>query len=324
MLTPGSWNPLLSRLSSVFTLTAMLLIPAVASVAQASPAIKASLAVESSSSISRDQSTQAVLTPALSTPTVADSPSLETGGLAENEDPLNSPYPIPWNWITTTQQEYAHKGQSGLRYYRSPALVSPDGKYAAYSRIEVRAEPELYRSKVISVMFLEDLATGALQVIRADSPIAHYLQEVGEDSEEVEGVISILLPASWSAQGDHLLARQVEGALSSSDILDYGVVWNQATRTAKTLQAMAPSLSLASISPQGVLLEDGAEMSTTLLGWNQSAPGQVLFQTNTLGEDDTTVVSVALNGQSYVSASHTVAIYGQAISRSWSGVQSIR
>ncbi|BFM38594.1 hypothetical protein OLK001_05200 [Synechocystis sp. LKSZ1] len=274
--------------------------------------------------MSRDESTQAILTPALSAPAVVGSPSLEAGELPANEDPLNSPYPIPWHWITTTQQEYADKGQSGLRYYRSPALVSPDGKYAAYSRIELRAEPELYRSKVVSVMFLEDLATGALQVIRADSPIAHYLQQVGEDSEEVEGVISILLPASWSAQGDHLLARQVEGALSTSDILDYGVVWSQETRTAKTLQALTPSLSLASISSQGGLLEDGAEMSTTLLGWNQSAPGQVLFQTNTLGEEDAAVVSVALNGQSYLSASNTVATYGQVISRSWSGVQSIR
>ncbi|WP_353673649.1 hypothetical protein [Synechocystis sp. LKSZ1] len=302
----------------------MLLIPTVASVAQAFPALNPTLALEPSTPMSRDESTQAILTPALSAPAVVGSPSLEAGELPANEDPLNSPYPIPWHWITTTQQEYADKGQSGLRYYRSPALVSPDGKYAAYSRIELRAEPELYRSKVVSVMFLEDLATGALQVIRADSPIAHYLQQVGEDSEEVEGVISILLPASWSAQGDHLLARQVEGALSTSDILDYGVVWSQETRTAKTLQALTPSLSLASISSQGGLLEDGAEMSTTLLGWNQSAPGQVLFQTNTLGEEDAAVVSVALNGQSYLSASNTVATYGQVISRSWSGVQSIR
>jgi hypothetical protein len=252
------------------------------------------------------------------------SPALETDSLPENEDPLNSPYPIPWNWITATQQEYANKGLSGLRYYRSPALVSPDGKYAAYSRIELRAEPELYRSKVISVMFLENLATGALQVIRADSPIAHYLQQVGEDSADVEGVISILLPASWSAQGEHLLARQVEGALSTSDILDYGVVWSQESRTAKTLQALTPSLSLAAISSSGGLLEDNAEMTTTLLGWNDAAPGQILFQTNTLGEEDTAVVSVALNGQSYLSASQSVATYGQTVSRSWSGVQSIR
>ena len=71
-------------------------------------------------------------------------------------------------------------------------------------------------------------------------------------------------------------------------------------------------------------MEDNAEMTTTLLGWNDAAPGQILFQTNTLGEEDAAVVSVALNGQSYLSASQSVATYGQTVSRSWSGVQSIR
>lgn len=42
----------------------------------------------------------------------------------------------------------------GLRYYRSPSLVSPDGLYAAYSRMQMQVQLELYRSRVSSVMSL--------------------------------------------------------------------------------------------------------------------------------------------------------------------------
>jgi len=45
-------------------------------------------------------------------------------------------------------------------------------------------------------MFLENIQTGELQVIRAKSPIALYLEEAGENSEEMAGVISLLMPVS--------------------------------------------------------------------------------------------------------------------------------
>ena len=196
-------------------------------------------------------------------------------------DPLDSPYPVPWSWIVRTQQDYAEQQQSGLRYYRSPALVSPSGQYAAYSRIEVRA----------------------------NSPIASYLQRVGEDSPEMAGVISILLPASWSEDGDRLLARQMEGAFNSSDISDYGVVWQKGS--IRTLSAM----------PQ-----NNTESSATLLGWHENDPSQVLFQVSHFDqeEDENSLVSVALDGEVQPAKAPTVIAYGKRISRSWSGVQSMR
>ncbi|MBE9175244.1 hypothetical protein IQ225_07865 [Synechocystis salina LEGE 06155] len=224
-------------------------------------------------------------------------------------DPLDSPYPVPWSWIVRTQQDYAEQQRSGLRYYRSPALVSPSGQYAAYSRIEVRAEPNSYESKVLGVMFIENLATGKLQVVRASSPIASYLQKVGEDSPEMAGVISILLPASWSEEGDRLLARQMEGAFNSSDISDYGVVWQGGD--IRTLSAM-PKTNL--------------EFSATLLGWHQGDPHHVLFQVSHFDqeEDGNSLVSVALDGKVQPAEAPAVIAYGKRVSRSWSGVQSMR
>jgi len=224
-------------------------------------------------------------------------------------DPLDSPYPVPWSWIVRTQQDYAEQQRSGLRYYRSPALVSPSGQYAAYSRIEVRAEPNSYESKVLGVMFVENLATGKLQVVRASSPIASYLQRVGEDSPEMAGVISILLPASWSEEGEQLLARQMEGAFNSSDISDYGVVWQRGK--VRTLSAM----------PKATM-----ESSATLLGWHREQPDQVLFQVSHFDqdEDNNSLVSVALDGKVREATAPAVIAYGKRVSRSWSGVQSMR
>jgi hypothetical protein len=228
---------------------------------------------------------------------------------AENEDPLNSPHPVPWNWMMKTQEEYSQQGRSGLRYYRSPALLSPDGKYAAYSRIEMRAEPDLYASKALSVMFLENIKTGELQVIRANSPIALYLEKAGENSEEMAGVISVLMPVSWSEDGDRLLARQFEGAFSSSDVSDYAVVWNQETRESKTL---------------GVNAETTATDASILLGWSHTQPDQVLFRSASLGEETESIFSVGLNGQTNLVSDEEAVIYGQLINRSWTGVQALR
>ena len=224
------------------------------------------------------------------------------------EDPLNSPYPVPWAWLLKTQQDYAQQGQVGLRYYRSPALVSPDGQYAAYSRIEMRAESELHRSKALSVLFVENLSTGQLQVIRAESPIAAYLDKVGEASEEMAGVISLLMPVSWSKDGDRLLARQLEGAFNSSDISDYGVVWHRQSRRVQTLSANS---------------QTSEEVSALLLGWDQNAPDHILFKTQDLGEDTERFVSVGLNGHQSLAPTQTAITYGYPVNRSWTGIQAI-
>lgn len=242
-----------------------------------------------------------------SSPLPALEPALEPA-IESQEDPLNSPYPVPWAWLLKTQQNYTQQRHAGLSYYRSPALVSPDGQYAAYSRIEMRAESELHRSKALSVLFVENLSTGQLQVIRAESPIAAYLDKVGESSEEMAGVISLLIPVSWSKNGDRLLARQLEGAFNSSDISDYGVVWHRQNRRMQTLSAN---------------LQPNEEVSALLLGWDQNTPDHVLFKTSDLGEERPQFVSVGLNGHQSPAPTQTAITYGYPVNRSWTGIQAI-
>jgi hypothetical protein len=221
-------------------------------------------------------------------------------------DPLNSPFPIPWEWIWKTQAEFSEKGSSGLRYYRSPALVSPDGQYAAYTRIQMDVEPEFYRSRIASVMFLENLQTGELKIIRAASPLAKHLAEATA-GEELSGAMSVLIPVSWSANGDRLLSRQVEGFLSTSDVSDYAVIWERQTQQTTTL------------SPN-----NSEEEMAILLGWSHLDPDRILFRAGVLGEEDWSIWAVAPNGQTFLASEKDSITYGQQVTHSWTGVQALR
>ena len=229
----------------------------------------------------------------------------------QQADPLNSQYPVPWQWILETQTAYAEQQRNGLSYYRSPAIVSPSGQYAAYSRIEVRAKANLYDTKVLSVLFVENLETGELAVVEADSPIAAYLEKVGEDSPEMAGVISLLIPASWSRDGHRLLARQLEGAFHSSDISDHAVIWNSQTSEQQTLSAIG---------------KNTMDSSATLLGWDQANPEQVLFKVFQLEAEEAppaSIISMGFNGRQQTVGESQVVNFGQIVSRSWTGIQQI-
>ena len=220
----------------------------------------------------------------------------------EQNDPLGSPFPIPWSWIMSTQNQLGEKGGSQLSYYRTPSLISPDGKYAAYSRIQMEVEPELHRSRVTSVMFLEDLETGKLQKINASSPIAAYLQQ--EKEEDTAGVIDILMPISWSSGGEKLLSRQFEGFLSTSDASDYAVVWDRRENRSKTLV------------PQNV-----PYTNAILLGWDQNNPGGLLFRAGILGDEEWGLWAVNTDGKTAIADKEEPVIYGKLVEQSWTGSQ---
>jgi hypothetical protein len=223
--------------------------------------------------------------------------------IPESVDPLESSYPIPWNWITKTQSNFSKAQNSGLRYYRTPSLVSPDGQYAAYSRVQMEVASELYRCRVSSVMFLENLQTGELRVITASSPLAeHGLQD--EEETDTTGTLSILMPVSWSEKGEQLLARQFEGVFSTSDATDFAVVWDRKTNKTTT------------ISPEQV-----DYTNAVLLGWNPQKSGQVLFRAGMIGEEEWPVWSVASNGQTVLANQNEPIIYGQQMDKIWSGSQ---
>jgi len=220
-------------------------------------------------------------------------------------DPLNSPYPVPWNWVMKTYEDVSAREGSGVRYYRSHSLLSPDGEYAAYSRIQMQVQPELYRSQVSSVMFLENLRTGQLQEVKASSPLALHLMTQGKAA--TPGVISILSPIGWSKSSDRLLARQFEGFFSTSDISDYAVVWHRYQNRTTTL------------APAQVFNNHAMSI---LLGWSQTDPSRVVFRVGELGDEQWQMWTVAENGQTSLATSvEQPVVFGLRQMQLWAGEQ---
>jgi hypothetical protein len=218
-------------------------------------------------------------------------------------DPLDSPHPIPWNWVMATHNELSASRRFGTRYYRSQSLVSPDGQYAAYSRIQLQGQPELYYSRVTSVMFVENLQTGDLRTITPSSPLADN-PLISHEEGDMPGTISILIPVSWSKSSDRLLARQFEGMLSTSDASDYAVVWDRKQNRISTIAPERIEYSYA-----------------VLLGWSQSHPDQVLFRAGELGDVRPPVWAVNLNRQTSLALEDEPTIYGQVVNQVWAGPQ---
>ncbi|MGB3695380.1 MAG: hypothetical protein WA865_23660 [Spirulinaceae cyanobacterium] len=218
-------------------------------------------------------------------------------------DPLDSPHPVPWNWVLETNENLRQNESSGVNYYRSPSLISPDKTYAAYSRIQMEGRPELFRSRVTSVMFLENLHTGDLQTITASSPLADNPFNSNEEARR-PGKISILIPVSWSDSGDRVLARQFEGFFNTSDASDYAVIWERNTNRTATV---AP--------------ENDLYTNAVLLGWSETDPEQVLFRAGTLGEENWPLWAVDAEGQTMLASEDKPIVYGQVINKVWSGPQ---
>ncbi|RMF26123.1 MAG: hypothetical protein D6756_04285, partial [Cyanobacteria bacterium J083] len=192
------------------------------------------------------------------------------------KDPLPSPYPIPAEWIFGTQARSSQTKQSSTNYYRTSQIISPDGKFAAYSRLELQAEPELPQSQVNSVLFIENLQTGELEEINTQM---YFIQLPEAASSILPGVMKILIPASWSKNGKYLLVRQLEGIFSSSDVSDVALVWDSNTSQIKPLLPL------------------GVEYTTAvLLGWSSAESERILFRASILGEEPHTW-AVYLNGQ---------------------------
>ena len=221
-------------------------------------------------------------------------------------DPLDSPHPVPWNWVMETYWELSSSSGSGLRYYRSPSLISPDGRYAAYSRIKLHSEPDLFRSQVTSVMFMENLQTGDLQTITASSPLADNPFDDNQ-AANIPGAISILIPVSWSENGDRILSRQFEGIFSTSEASDYAVIWNRNNNTTST------------VSPAQIRYTNAV-----LLGWSETYPDQVLFRAGTLGEEEWPIWAVNTEGKTVVASQDKPKVFGTVVNQIWTGPQGIK
>ncbi|MGB0562158.1 MAG: hypothetical protein ACPGVO_10185 [Spirulinaceae cyanobacterium] len=217
-------------------------------------------------------------------------------------DPLNSPHPIPWNWILETYETFKQLPESEPRHYRTANVVSPEGNYAAYSRIQMSTQPDFSGSQITSVMFLEDLHTGDLQTVTASSPVAQNL--LPKTQTEKAGVFSILIPVSWSQTGDRLLARQFEGLLSTSLASDYAVIWERSTQQTCTCVPEGPDYSNAIV-----------------LGWSATHLDQVLFRVGSLGEDPWLLWRVDPQGKTDLATGDRPLVFGQIQPATWGGAQ---
>lgn len=215
-------------------------------------------------------------------------------------DPLNSPFPVPWNWILAAQD-------TGLadepHFFRSASLLSPDGRLAAYSRIRMDGAADLFRCRVSSVLFIENLETGTLQVLSAHSPLACDPWRKTSQGQE-PGAIAILIPIGWNAAGTQLLAREFEGMFCSSEATDYAVVWDRCQNTHWTL------------NPQ-----DLEHDCAILLGWSDLEPTEVLFRVGCLGDRDWPVVAVSPGGIRLAEPEEQGVVFGQVATSLWMGPQ---
>jgi hypothetical protein len=211
-----------------------------------------------------------------------------------SEDPIGSPYPIPWAWILQTQADYVQRQDARLRYYRTPSLVSPDGRYGVYARIAMRPQAELYQSSVSTVLFIEDLATGKIQMINSTQGFNQA------------GILSVLLPVAWSRDGSRLLLRQLQGELSTSDATDTALIWQPSTR------------NFQSLSPQNVDYD-----IAVLLGWHPEHLDEILFRTGILGDEIWPIWAVNLQGETVLSQAPQPPEIAQQQVFSWTGSQSL-
>jgi hypothetical protein len=241
-------------------------------------------------------------TPGSPTPIEAKAPStpsmteIPVEGMANEsqelpEDPIGSPHPIPWNWMISTQESLGKRGASAVRQYRSLPVVSPDGKYSVYSRVQMEVKPEMYNSRVTSVLFIEDKQTGRLKVLTATSTLHDPLlnrQPAVPEQPHTSGTIEVLVPVSWSEKSDRFLARKFVGLFNTADVTDYAVIWDQQQNRINTV---TPSYG-----------ENEHEKIAVLLGWSKKQPSNVLFRTGELGEENWPLLEVTSNGKTITTA----------------------
>ncbi|MEH2417745.1 hypothetical protein [Nostoc sp.] len=232
---------------------------------------------------------------------------------AEQIDPIGSPHPIPWKWITATQEAIGSKGGSGVRHYRSVPVVSPDGKYAVYSRVQLEVKPQMYNSRVTSVLFVQDMQTKRLWVMASTTPVSDPLLNVkavkaaSSEESDTNGQIGVLVPVSWSEKGDRFLARKFEGIFNTGDSTDSAVIWDRQKNHANTV---APAH------------EEDHEKIAVLLGWSKSQPDNVLFRAGELGEENWPLMQVANDGKTITTTDDDQPItFGKKVTEIWAGPQ---
>jgi hypothetical protein len=267
-------------------------------------------AVSEAHSIVASQVASSLIKP--STPTSTPDISFEQPPEGETQtDPIGSPHPIPWKWILSTQEAIGAKGGSGVRYYRSVPVVSPDGKYAVYSRVQIEVTPEMHNTRVNSVLFVEERETKKLRVMAATTITTDPLlnrEPVSAEPVDEDGKIGVLVPVSWSEKSDRFLARKFEGVFNTGDSTDSAVIWDRQKNQTNTVAPEQP--------------EHKHEKIAVLLGWSKNEPDHVIFRAGELGEEEWPLVKVAIDGKTAAPTEKDQPItYGNKLTQIWAEPQ---
>lgn len=217
-------------------------------------------------------------------------------------DPLNSLYPVPWNWVMATLTAVAPDASPSTHYYRSPSLISPNQEQAAYTRIQMTASPLFFESQVHSVLFVENLRSGNLQTIIPTSPLANN-PFLGQEQEQT-GAISMVIPVSWSSRGDRLLARAFESVFGSDLASDYAVIVDFSFNRITT------------VAPRGIQYSNAV-----LLGWSETHPERALFRAGMIGQSSWDLWTVDAMGTTALIEDDRPVTFGETVSNVWMGPQ---
>ncbi len=190
-----------------------------------------------------------------------------------------------------------------FRYYRSPSLLSPDGKYAAYSRIQLQLSADFTQNRIASILFVENLRTGELQSITPAAPFADN-PFVADAVLNQPGTIAMLMPIAWSERGERLLSREFESIFGSGLASDFAVIWERAANRTHTLAPTQVQYSNA-----------------VLLGWSRMYPGRALFRAGNMGDENWPLYAVDVSGQTTPALEDQPITHGQASSTTWAGPQ---
>lgn len=226
------------------------------------------------------------------------------------QDPIGSPHPVPWKWITATQEAVSSKTGSGVRYYRSAPVISPDGRYSIYSRVKLEVKPQMHKSRVSSVLFVEDRETNNLKVVASTSALIDpLLQAKGMQGEvsQMPGKIGVLVPVGWSENGERFLARKFEGLFNTAHASDQALIWNRQKNRANTV---APSQ------------KNHQYDIAVLLGWSKNAPDNVVFEAGEMGQETWPTITVANDGRTIATPEvDQPTTFGRKVNDVWAGPQ---
>lgn len=226
------------------------------------------------------------------------------------QDPIGSPHPVPWKWITATQEAVSANNGSGVRYYRSAPVISPDGRYSIYSRVKLEVKPQMHKSRVSSVLFVEDRTNSNLKVVASTSALVDPLLKASQargKASQIPGKIGVLVPVGWSENGERFLARKFEGLFNTAHASDQALIWNRQKNHASTV---APSQ------------KNHQYDIAVLLGWSKNAPDNVVFQAGEMGQETWPTITVANDGRTVATPEvDQPTTFGRKTTDVWAGPQ---